>query len=265
MTPQLATADFQAEPKRPLPTTNLEIALPEPGSSLTQDAEWCVVRVGREWRRIRFHDYAQLFSIPGLYEKVIYEILRCNSPEVVIDLLARAMKADGESPADLRVLDLGAGNGMVGELIAKRNADLVIGVDIVKEAAEATQRDRPDAYNDYHVVDMTNLGEKKTKVLKSYEFNCMTCVAALGFGDIPTEVFTNAFNLVQTDGWIAFNVKEDFLDRQDVSGFSALIREMTVDGALNVRVRQRYQHRLATDREPIHYVAIVGRKQRDIE
>jgi hypothetical protein len=82
---------------------------------MTQDAEWCVVRVDGRWRQIRFHDYDQLYSVPGLYEKVIYDVLRCDSPHVVRNLL-EAELADAAAPADeLRVLDLGAGNGMVGE------------------------------------------------------------------------------------------------------------------------------------------------------
>ena len=53
----------------------LLVALPEAGLSMTQDAEWCVVRADGHWRQIRFHDYGDLYSVPGLYEKVIYEIL----------------------------------------------------------------------------------------------------------------------------------------------------------------------------------------------
>ena len=104
---------------RPRDNGRLEVALPETGNSLTQDAEWCVVRVGNEWRRIRFHDYDELFGIPGLYEKVIYDILGCGSPETICAMLDAALKKEGESARTLRVLDFGAGNGMVGELLAQ--------------------------------------------------------------------------------------------------------------------------------------------------
>ena len=43
----------------------------------------------------------------------------------------------------------------------------------------------------------------------------MTSVAALGFGDVPPEVFTAAFDLVEDGGWVAFTIKEDFLDGGD--------------------------------------------------
>ena len=242
----------------------LEVALPERGASMEQDAEWCVVRVGDEWQRIRFHDYEKLFSVPGLYEQVIYDILRCRSPHVVTELLAQAMEKEGDAPLGLRVLDLGAGNGMVGELLVERGAELIVGIDIIEEAAEATERDRPGVYDDYHVADLTQLTEGEQRELAAYRFNCLICVAALGFGDIPTEAFATAYNLVRLDGWIAFNVKEEFLKRRDASGFAELIHTMTKDGTLDVRCRRRYRHRLGTDREPIYYVGFVGRKRRNI-
>lgn len=242
----------------------LLVALPEPSLSMTQDAEWCVVRAGGRWRQIRFHDYDELYSVPGLYEKVIYDILRCDSPHVVRSLLAAEL-SDAAVPADeLRVLDLGAGNGMVGEELADLGAKFIVGVDIIEEAAEATERDRPGVYDNYHVVDMTALDEGQRRELAGYRFNALTCVAAIGFGDIPTRAFVAAYNLICPGGWIAFNVKEDFLTIGDRLGFSKLIRSMLDDGTLELRQRQRYQHRLATDRHPLYYVAMVGRKLRDI-
>lgn len=263
MTTKVAPALSTAERR---PTPKLEVALPEPGLSMSQNNEWCVVRTGPdEWRRIGFHDYDELFSIPGLYEKVIYDILECSSPPVVADLLAKAMHDAGENMNDLRVLDLGAGNGIVGELLADRGADYLVGVDIIKEAKLATRRDRPNVYESYHVVDLTDLDDAEQRTLEACKFNCMVCVAALGFGDIPVKAFTTAFNLVEDGGWIAFNIKEEFLGRQDASGFSDLIKKAMDDGTLDVQGKQRYQHRLATDREPIYYVALAGRKRRDIK
>ena len=244
--------------------TELQVALPEPGVSMTQDSEWCVVRVGDQWRQIRFHDYDKLFSVPGLYEKVLCDILRCDSPHVVRRLLEAELSNSETSAEDLRILDLGAGNGMVGEELAEMGADSIVGVDIIEEAAEAAERDRPGLYDNYHVVDMTALKENQRRKLTEYRFNALTCVAALGFGDIPIQAFVAAFNLVRPGGWIAFNIKEDFLKGEDQSGFSGLIQTMLADGTLEVRRRQRYQHRLATDRHPLHYVAIVGIKRRDV-
>ena len=111
---------------------------------------------------------------------------------------------------------------------------------------------------------MTALDGGQRRELEGYRFNVLTCVAALGFGDIPTRAFTAAYNLIRPGGWIAFNIKEEFLTNGDRSGFSGLIRAMLDDGTLELRQRRRYQHRLATDRHPLYYVAIVGIKWRDV-
>jgi predicted TPR repeat methyltransferase len=243
---------------------NLLVALPEPSLSMTQDAEWCVVRDNGSWRQIRFHDYDELYSVPGLYEKVIYDILHCNSPNVVCRQLEAELSRTGTPVRALRVLDLGAGNGMVGEELADLGAEFIVGVDIIEEAAKATRRDRPGVYHAYHVVDMTALDEPRWQELAAYGFNALTCVAALGFGDIPPRAFVAAYNLVRPGGWVAFNIKEDFLSNGDCSGFAGLMRRMVADGTFELRQRKRYQHRLATDRHPLHYVAIVGVKQRNV-
>ena len=262
----MTTGVIRVTKRRSSRSTNGEllVALPEPNMSMTQDAEWCVVRVDGRWRQIRFHDYDELYSVPGLYEKVIYDILRCDSPHVVCSLLQGELSDAGTSADELRVLDLGAGNGMVAEELADMGADFLVGVDIIGEAAEATERDRPGLYDNYHVVDMTTLNEGQRRELARYRFNTLTCVAALGFGDIPPRAFIAAYDLIHPGGWIAFNIKEDFLSNGDRSGFTRLIRAMLDDGTLELRQRQRYQHRLTTDRHPLHYVAIVGIKRRNV-
>lgn len=37
--------------------------------------------------KLRFHDYDQVYSRPGLYEQIFYERLKCTSPQKVTELL----------------------------------------------------------------------------------------------------------------------------------------------------------------------------------
>ncbi|MBN2445806.1 MAG: class I SAM-dependent methyltransferase [Phycisphaerae bacterium] len=243
---------------------DLRVALPEPSLRLTQDSEWCLVETADGWREFRFHDYADIYDVPGLYEKIFYDILECDSPVTVRQLLQQLVESEGIAPANLRVLDLGAGNGMVGAEIADMGVKTIVGVDIVDAAREATLRDRPGVYTDYLVADMTKLGADQRRALKDYRFNCLTCVAALGFGDIPPLAFAEAYRLIDQGGLVAFNIKEAFLRGNDSSGFSRLIRCMIKDGILSVSHQIAYQHRVATSGDPLQYVAIVGRKNADI-
>jgi predicted TPR repeat methyltransferase len=164
----------------------------------------------------------------------------------------------------LRVLDFGAGNGMMGEALKKHGVSRLIGVDIIPEAYEATVRDRPGLYDAYYVEDFTQLSDEKKEDIASWQCDCMVTVAALGFGDIPAKAFIEAFNIINTRGWIAFNIKETFFDTSDESGFSKLIRELIFSKYLDVYHIERYRHRLSIEGEPLYYFAIAGRKNSDV-
>lgn len=251
------------EPMSSLSSSSIPVALP-PSEHFEQDVEWCVARIDGEWQEVRFHDYGRLYEVEGLYERVFYDILQCNSPATVCGLLARELQDAGVDPGVMRVLDLGAGNGMVGAELLALGANEVYGVDIIPEAAEAADRDRPNVYADYLVTDMTDLDPDEHVLLSDAELNGLICVAALGFGDIPPAAFANAYNLVADGGWLAFNIKQDFLTGDDRSGFQELIATIIEDGTMSVHVQTRYRHRNATNGDPIYYVALIGRKNRDI-
>lgn len=244
-----------------MPTTEFEISFPDVNDDLDQDGECCDVLIGAETERIRFHDYATIYSIPGLYEQLFYEHLRCQSPAEVCSALAAELEGAGVDPGGLRVLDLGAGNGMVGERIADLGAATILGVDILPEAAEAAERDRPGVYDDYLVADLTALSSEERATLAGARCNCLVAVAALGFGDIPPAAFITAFDAVEDDGWVALSIKEDFLRSGDGSGFARMLHQLIDEGRLEVLVRRPYLHRLAACGDDLSYVALVGRKR----
>jgi hypothetical protein len=231
-----------------------------PGRPVEQDHEWCLVHLDGETRRVRFHDYAEIYSIPGLYEHLFYERLECCSPQTVVSLLAHELRGEGVDPAGLRALDLGAGNGMVGEELADLGAGTIVGVDLLDEAAAAAARDRPGVYDAYLALDLTDPSPRERDTLRGFEFNCLACVAALGFGDIPPSVFEAAFDLLGPGSWVAFNIRQDFLADGHGSGFGDLIADLVESGALELRARRPYRHRLSASGDPLTYMAMVARK-----
>ncbi len=233
------------------------------GAAPDQDREWCQVLIDGEFRRIRFHDYGEIYEVPGLYEAIFYEHLQCTSPRVVARLLDRELRRADVDPGSLRGLDVGAGNGMVGEELAKLGVASHVGVDLLQEAADAAERDRPGLYVDYLACDLTDLDPTERRRLEAPAPNLLTTVAALGFDDIPCEAFVTAYDMIADGGWIAFNIKDDFLDHRDASGFARLVRGMLADGVLEERARLTYDHRLSIGGEALKYVAIVGVKRAD--
>jgi len=239
------------------------LRLPENGDRLSQDAEWCEIRENGGWRRLRFHDYHEIYERPGLYEYLFYELLECQSPRRVVGLLGevRAEQAPREA---LRVIDLGAGNGIVGQELRAIGAQEIVGIDIIEEARTAAARDLPEVYDDYLVADMTDPDEKSRRRLRALRPNALTCVAALGFGDIPPAAYRNAANFVAPGGLLAFNIKAEFLDVRYTHGFSEMMRRMVNDGVVRMEATRRYRHRLSAAGDPIYYTAMVVTKLKDI-
>lgn len=229
-------------------------------NNLSQDREWCEILIEGKWRKIRFHDYAEVYEVPGLYETIFYRTLRCNSPLRVVGLLNQVLTEDGISPSDLRVLDFGAGNGMAGEALHTLGTRNVIGVDILPQAREAALRDRPWVYNDYLVADFLNLPDSVYAQLKEQNFNALTIIAALGFGDIPPDAFSTALSLIADEGWVAFNIKEEFLEVGTQSDFLRSIQRLVRERVIRIELYRRYRHRLSVSGEPLYYTAIVAKK-----
>ena len=242
-----------------------QISIPEiANGEMPQDREWCYVVVAGKKRRIRFHDYQEIYRIPGLYEKLFYERLGCCSPSRVVQLLEELLVDFGDDPRGLNVLDLGAGNGMVGDELHARQVQRIVGIDLLREAKDAADRDRPEVYHNYFAVDLTDLPKEVEEYLRGQRFNCLITVAALGFNDVPPGAFIKALDLVELQSWIALTIKEDFLREQDDSGFASLIRQLSRDEIIQIQAYRRFRHRYSITGEPLFYVAMMARKLAEV-
>lgn len=247
------------------PDAGFTVHLPKSPGELDQDEEFCTVEIDGERRRIRFHEYAEIYEIPGLYEHLFYDLLGCTSPSVVVSLLATELGSAHVDPASLVALDFGAGNGMVGERLRNLGVPTIIGIDLLDEARAAAMRDRPDVYEDYIAADVTALSSDDQRRLDRWTFTCLACVAALGFDDVPPPAFGSVFNRLAPSGWLAFNIRARFAaSGSDETGFSALLRRMTGEGVIRELSRTRYTHRRSVSGEELPYVAVIARKERDI-
>ena len=245
----------------PAARAELQLALPDPRIALEQDEEFFLVRRSKGWLEVRMHDYPTIFSIPGLYEKVVYGLFECRSPEVITDLVGRAWTARGQDPTRAKVLDLGCGNGCVAEALATLGARDFVGVDLHPEAEAAAKRDRPGLYQDFVIGDLCNLPPDMERKWGQVEADLLTCVATLGFSDIPPAVFERALERVRPGGLVAFTLKRDFTTESDESGFAGLLKRLVRSGALEVVERRTYVHRRSTSGEAIEYVAFLAAKR----
>lgn len=103
-------------------------------------------------KRVRFHHYSTIYSHQGLYESLFNIRLRCHSPQELVALLAShiELREAGQQADHFKILDIGAGNGLVGEelrLQLQGRIGSLVGTDILPEARTALHRDRPKVYD----------------------------------------------------------------------------------------------------------------------
>lgn len=232
--------------------------------NLNQDEAFFYLLEEDRKEKILFHDYDKIYNYQGLYEQLFYDRLKCNSPKKVTESLKYITDVNKEHFSEMKVLDFGAGNGIMGEELKKIGIARLVGVDILNEAKKATDRDRPGIYDEYYVMDFTKLTSEDKNIIKSWNLNALTTIAALGFGDIPPLAFLEALNLIEKKGWVAFNIKETFLYNTDTTGFSKLIRELIFSEYLNINHLERYRHRLSIEGSPLYYFSVVCWKNKDI-
>jgi len=242
------------------PVEAIRLAEESATSHLDQGAEVAEVIVSGRPRWVRFHDYPTIFTTPGLYEKLFYERLGCQSPTIVAESLTRLLEQQGMPPSRIRLLDVGAGNGMVGEEMRARGVREIVGLDVLTEAKQATERDRPGLYDDYLVTDLTNMDEAQARALRSRRFNCMTMVAAMGVKEILKGVLVNAIDVLDTPAWVAFTVRVDLLDPEHPGRLSEVLSVLERDGVLQPYVYWRYLHRYLVNGDSVDYALIVAKK-----
>jgi len=215
---------------------------PAPGAA-PQDELAAVTFPDGHRELLRLHDYERIFAVPGLYEEIVQHRLQCRSPDQVAAMLAGAASRLGWAPGDVRVLDVGAGNGVSGEALAARGLRPVVALDILPAARTATLRDRPGLYDVCLTADLLALDDELREAIGALAPNALTVVGAVGSGHLPPAAFRAAADLLANDALIVFTTPAD-VDDPDAEGVRAMAA-LTAPDAVELG-RERYRHRLTT-------------------
>ncbi len=232
----------------------------EAGQDVQQSEEAFTVTFAKgRSERMRLHDYDRMYAVPGLYEDVIQRRLQCASPAKIADVLLRVAELESREPHLLRVLDLGAGNGIVGEELRARGVQVLIGTDSAKSARDATARDRPGLYASYVVGDLNGAPELGTLV-RELGINCIVCAGALGFEHIEAQSFAELWDLLPPGAMFALTIHEDLAQPGTSDIGDELAALSAAAGGTEIVISERFRHRMSMAGEPIHYVAVGARK-----
>ena len=175
----------------------------------------------------------------------------------------------------LNVLDVAAGNGIVGAELRKQLAEKpgirrLVGTDLLESARSAALRDRPDVYDDYVAADLT---QPHHSGLPSSSDVVVICAAlGPGDGDMPLEAVDGVISLLREDGLLALTVNaggqrpgspprwQSFIDSVNGSGGSHW-------ASLEEVARQKFKHRKNVQGKWIdtYMVLIYKKKEREPE
>jgi trans-aconitate methyltransferase len=236
-------------------STGLRIELDEtPGRGQAEES-FVLIRDDGSSERIVLHDYSRVYAVPGLYEEVVQHRLGCASPQVLAGALADAVAAAGASTAGLRVLDVGAGNGVVGEELHARGAQVVAGIDGVVAARDAARRDRPELYEVYAIAGVDEVTVEQ--LVADHGLNALTAAGALGIGHVEVSDVARWWAAFPPGSWFAATVPPDVADPAGEDLLGALL---AADPTTQVVRQDPFAHRRRMSGEAITYNVVVARK-----
>jgi SAM-dependent methyltransferase len=225
--------------------------------------EWVEFGPPEARRRIGFHDYAALYAVPGLYERLFYEELGMRSTFEVSRMFAAVLGEVALDPAEQRVLDLGAGNGAGAQELRRLGVGHVVGLDLEPAAREATLRDRPGTYDDYLVGDLTAWSQEELADARARRLSALVAHAAIGVGHVPPLALERALGLLEPGALFAFAVAPALLPGSDdaaaeAAGYHELLADLLEHRGEEL-ARHAYVHRRRADGSDDLAVAIAGR------
>ena len=226
---------------------------------VSQGQESLIVEIEGKVEEIRLQDYDRIYRIPWLYDR-IFELLGYNSPAAICEAFSKLLIKQGISPSELRVLELGAGSGIVGGHLKKMGVGYLTGIDILNSAKEAVQRDKPGLYEKYYAVDLTQLPEQIEQELKSQQYNSMVVVSATGWDHISVAGLEKALEILVPGAWVIYHTKRKQNDNSH--GVSVKWIDQMIDSRrIKLQLQEPCFHRYSINKEPIYYEIIIGSKK----
>jgi hypothetical protein len=156
------------------------------------------------------------------------------------------------------VLDVGAGTGLVGELLRGLSFSELTGLDALEEARNACLRDRPGVYSSYLVGDLAAPSPELSAQLHAHHPDALIAAGAFGGSHAPPGALSNALALLPPGAPVVFTIDRRWLRTDDPGGFRRPMARMLESGELSLLERTSFQHRLSTTGTPIHYELIVA-------
>jgi SAM-dependent methyltransferase len=130
------------------------------------------------------------------YDSDLDEGFGWTGPQRAADFFARHV------PKDARVLDAGAGTGLVGQLLARQGYKNLVAMDLSKGMLEEARK--KNVYREFHQM---MLGE--TLGFDTDSFDAVISVGVLTVGHAPASSFDELIRVTKPGGYIVFSLRPD--------------------------------------------------------
>lgn len=163
---------------------------------------------------VRSWDYKTIYENPGLYEAIYLEFYHNETHRKSIDHFC-TIRSEFDDTTRLRVFDYAAGVGLVGQELVKRGlVKTLIGMDKLEEAKARACSDKLTPYSHYLVGDLATPETNVHNLLQGQQFNTIFCLSAVGTGDADKACMANLASLLESGGWLVFNVRAETTEDQ---------------------------------------------------
>ena len=206
---------------------------------------------GSAQRTTGLHDYAALYAVPGLYEAVFVEHLGSGSPALLVAALGEVLARDARPGR--RVLDAGAGTGVVGEHLVAAGFAPVWAVDLEPASPVAVLRDRPACHRGARPLDLLALDDDDRAWLSEVDPDVVTVSGAVGFGHLPAAAFAVLASLLPAGGLLAVTVAPDLAVSPELADHAQVL----LGPSFAVRARRDGVHRRTSTGELLPVQALV--------
>ena len=142
------------------------------------------------------------------YDADLNEEFGWSGPQSAVEFLIKYVSKDA------RILDAGAGTGMVGELLARQGYNNLVAMDLSAGMLEEARK--KNAYLEFHQMVM---GEQLN--FKTDSFDAIISVGVLTVGHAPASSFDELIRTTRPGGYIVFSLRPDvyrdsgFKEKQD--------------------------------------------------
>jgi SAM-dependent methyltransferase len=240
-----------------------KIYLPENKTQLPINEEYFFLTENGKESRIKLHDYAKIYSMPGLYEQLAVEILGYKSHKFMAAFLSEELKKYKIPFDSISVLELGSGSGLFGREIYKKGIKYLIGTDIVPEAAEAANHGDNKIYQHYFIEDFTKIKSSTKEFITNKKLNVFVCCSALSDGHIPINAFINGINLIDINGWVVFNISKLSYENKE-NEIMTFFNEAVEKQQLKPIAIKSHAHRKFCNGDDLEYMTLLVKKLSEI-